>query len=246
MAEPASAHPSPRAVRAQRRTLAPGARQTAQPIAPLRSFLSSRCARSAARSRRARGRQLSRLPLSVLSSPLGARVAPHARAGRAADSSAACSLSLFSRCARSAARSRRARGRQLSRMLTLALLSVRAQRRTLAPGARQTAQPHAHSRSSLGARAAPHARAGRAADSSADCPELKRAKSLGRTDRDQPMRWRTYESRPNGRMLSPGFSAIGPAPPSDPGQTRVSHRAPQAPRVPHSLSRAAARRRLSC
>ena len=84
----------------------------------------------------------------------------------------------------------------------------------------------------LGARAAPHARAGRAADSSADCPELKRAKSLGRTDHDQPMRWRTYESRPNGRVLSTGFSAGGPAPPSDPGQTRVSSRAPQAPRVP--------------
>ena len=45
------------------------------------------------------------------------------------------------------------------------------------------------------------------------------------------MRWRTYESRPNGRMLSTGFSAIGPAPPSEPAQTRVSNRAPQAPRV---------------
>ena len=74
-------------------------------------------------------------------------------------------------------------------------------------------------------------RAGRAEDSSAAFPELKRAKSLGRTDRDQPTRWRTHESRPNGRMLSKGFSAGGPAPPSEPGQTRVSHRAPQAPRV---------------
>ena len=88
-----------------------------------------------------------------------------------------------------------------------------------------------------GARVAPHARAGRAEGSSADCPELKRAKSLGWPDRDLPMRWRTHESRPNGRMLSMGFSASGPAPPSEPGQTRVSSRAPQAPRV--RLSRAA-------
>ena len=149
---------------------------------------------------------------------------------------------------------------------------MRAQRRTLAPGARQAAQPTARSRvahersnatlptnsgaraapharagrapsssaarwlcslsaSPLGARAAPHARAGRAPSSSAACPEPPRAISLGRPDRDQPMRWRTYESRPNGRVLSKGFSSIGPAPPSAPGQTRVSHRAPQAPRV---------------
>ena len=123
---------------------------------------------------------------------------------------------------------------------------VRAQRRTLAPGARQAAQPiarfrAAHERSNAtlptnsGARAAPHARAGRAEGSSVACPEPPRAKSLGRTDRDLPMRWRTYESRPNGRVLSTGFSAIGPAPPSDPGQTRVSNRAPQAPRVPLTL-----------
>ena len=170
---------------------------------------------------------------------------------------------------------------------------VRAQRRTLAPGARQPAQPIARSRvapersnatlpTNSGARAAPHARAGarakqlsrlpaaprrrmsgamrrcpqtrvraqrrtlragRAPSSSADCPELKRAKSLGRTDHDQPIRWRTYESRPNGRVLSTGFSASGPAPPSEPGQTRVSSRAPQAPRVPSRAGRARKRHR---
>src|SRR6187551_2820563 len=58
-------------------------------------------------------------------------------------------------------------------------------------------------------------RAGRAPSSSADCPELKRARSLGWPDHDQPMRWRTYDSRPNGRVLSKGFSTIGPAPPSE-------------------------------
>ena len=155
---------------------------------------------------------------------------------------------------------------------------VRAQRRTLAPGARQAAQPNARSRvahersnatlpTNSGARAAPHAsrraraapnahsrvahersnatlptnsvraqrrtlRAGRAADSSVECPELKRAKSLGWPDRDLPMRWRTYDSRPNGRVLSTGFSAGGPGATSEPGQTRVSSRAPKAPRVP--------------
>jgi len=58
---------------------------------PVSVSLSSRCARSVARSRRARGRQPSRMPVSVsLSSPLG--------------------------CARSVARSRRARGRQPSRI----------------------------------------------------------------------------------------------------------------------------------
>ena len=57
----------------------------------------------------------------------GARAAPHARAGRAADSSAA-------------ARSRVAHERSNA---TLPTNSVRAQRRTLAPGARKTAQPHA-------------------------------------------------------------------------------------------------------
>jgi len=55
-------------------------------------------------------------------------------------------------------------------------------------------------------------RAGRAEDSSVECPELKRAKSLGRKDHDLPIRWRTYENRPNGRVLSKGFSAGGPAP----------------------------------
>ena len=111
------------------------------------------------------------------------RLPPAARGARAA-------LSVSpARCARSAARSRRVRGRQPSRM---------------------------PSPPPLGARAAPHARAGRAEDSSAECPEPKRPRSLGRTDRDQPTRWRTYESRPNGRVLSLSFSASGPAPPSEP------------------------------
>jgi len=138
------------------------------------------------------------------------------------------------------------RGRQLPRIPVPALLffiSVRAQRRTLAPGARKTAQSHARSRvahersnaklpTNSGARAAPHARAGRAADSSVACSEPKRARSLGWPDHDQPTRWRTYDSRPNGRVLSTGFSASGPAPPSERAQTRVSSRAPKAPRVP--------------
>ena len=53
-------------------------------------------------------------PVSLLS--LGARAAPHALAPRRAEDTPSPPLSFSSRCARSAARSRRARGRRLSRM----------------------------------------------------------------------------------------------------------------------------------
>ena len=38
------------------------------------------------------------------------------------------------------------------------------------------------------------------------------------------------ENRPNGRVLSLSVSAIGPAPPAEPAQTRVSNRARSAAR----------------
>jgi len=178
-------------VRAQRRTLAPGARKTAQPHAasfllPVRAqrrtplgLLSVRAQRRTP-SRRARGGQPSRMPPPSFS-PLGARAAPHARAGRAEDGSAACRL--------------------------------------LSP---------------LGARAAPHARAGRAEDGSAACPEPKPTKT---SDKSWKTRSRSANEMADLQRLTaqarafPQRSAGGPAPPSERAQTRVSHRAPKAPRV---------------
>jgi len=68
-----------------------------------------------------------------------ARFAPGAR--KAAQPHARSPPALGARAAPHA--SRRARGRQLSRMPGLLLLSVRAQRARFAPGARKAAQPHA-------------------------------------------------------------------------------------------------------
>ena len=92
------------------------------------------------------------------------------------------------------------------------------------------------------ARSAARPRRARARQLSRTPRNHQRPRSLGWPDHDQPTRWRTYESRPNGRMRSTGFSAIGPAPPSEPAQTRVSPRA-QAPRVPFSRDACASRRR---
>jgi hypothetical protein len=91
------------------------------------------------------------------------------------------------------------------------------------PSARKTAQPHALLRC---ARSAARLAPKRAPSSSAACPELKRAKSLGRPDHDPRTRWRPTRAGETGARLFQPTAKVAErrrhSQPKDPAAARSS------------------------
>jgi len=110
-------------------------------------------------------------------------------------------------------------------------LSVRAQRRTPRAQRAEDSSAALFPLSPLGARAAPHASRPARGRQSSRMPGTKTS------DRSWKTRSRSAHEMADLQRLTgqarafPGRSAGGPAPPSERAQTRVSHRAPKAPRV---------------